>query len=961
MRSGMNRLLLPRTGFLLLLSCGGLLAACSGGPPVTSGPPSGDSVAAALTIADLNVTTGAEGEMPLGGDGREKAIIAYRKFLQDYPGSSEQHEIQRRLADLLVESAGADDSSGLTDRTASVSRSPDERYSEAIVIYEQLLGIRPQDSASAELLYQLAKAYEGQGRPQRATEILKRLIDGYPHIRANLYADAQFRFGELLFGEQDFARAEAAYRAVVKLGGKVPVYEQALNKLGWSLLRQERYNDALEPFFTLMDLKLPLNSDPEQLLSELSRADREQVDDLFRAISLCFSYLAGTDAIADYFNRWGHRPYESQIYRHLARLYQRKGLSTDAAGTWLALARQQPEDAEAPFHYLKAIRLYRQEGTQRSVLMTRAELLENYGLGSAFWRSHNRSAFAEVIQQLQASLLELAGDSHRRALNTGSLESFQSAEQYYRRYLEDFGGAAKSDIAAEMNFQLAELLYQRGDYPRAVKEYLHTAYESGDSPRGSEAGRSALKAFAQQLKALEGEELAAWSERFTESRLRFVRTWPDHPDAVAVFSQTGSELLDRGRQADIAEAAERLLQQPQGLPVMLQQIAWTMLARARFQQRDFLGAEQGYRHALGLATAEDLRRTALREGLAVSVYRQAEAARDQGDQSRAAELFLLAATSGGSESSVHPGAQYDAAASLLALNQWDQAIRVLQQFRHDHPDHPLQQEVLPKLAFAWDRSGRRREAADAWSELGRGQGVASVRRQALLRAAELYRQLERTGQARAVLEHYVGDFPIPVAEAIAVRQKLADLALARGDKPGRKHWLLEIIRVDRLAGDGATGSAAAQASLSLAEEQVRTFERVRLTEPLQENLAKKLKAMKRALKTLEEVTGYGIGKTTTVATYRIAGMYHELGDELLRSERPQGLGGEELAQYELLLEEQAAPFEEQAIVYYQNNVRRISEGQYDAWIRKSLKRLAELWPARYAKVERSETAVETID
>ncbi|WP_165840071.1 tetratricopeptide repeat protein [Motiliproteus coralliicola] len=960
----MNKLQRPPIGLVLLLSSVGLMAGCLGESGVKPGLDSGASPAATLTLADLRAVPGVDAEVPLSGDAREKAIKAYRDFLQDYPTTTEYQEIRRRLADLLVESAWTDDSSGLTDRTTPDSRSADERYSEAITIYEQLLAIRPQNPATAELLYQLAKAHEGQGRPLRAIEILQRLIGQYPTANTRLYADAQFRFGELLFGEQDFVRAEAAYGAVVKLGEGVAVYEQGLNKLGWSLLRQERYDEALEPFFTLLDRKIPPNSDPQRLFSERSKADREQIDDLFRAVSLCFSSLAGIDAVADFFERRGSRPYELEVYRHLADHYQRKGLSTDAAATWLALARHRPLDSDAPRHYLKAIRLYRREGSQQSVLITRAEFVERYGLEREFWRRHEPSSFPEVITQLQTSLVELAGDSHRQALKTGSVEAFEMAEQRYRRYLTGFGSTAgsavDSELAVEMNFQLAELLYQRGVYSRAVTEYQRVAYERGNSDRGSEAGRSALKAYAQQLKLLEGEAQTLWFERFTESQLRFVRTWPEHRDAVAVFSRAGSELLDRGRLVEVAEATETLLQQ-QGVPVMLRQVAWTLLARARFQQQDYPGAEHGYRQALGLAAADDVRRTALREVMALAVYRQAEAARDEGDQPRAAELFLRAAADGGSESSVHPRAQYDGATSLLVLERWDPAIRVLQQFRDDHPGLPLQQQVLPKLAFAYDRGGRRIEAADAWFELGRGQRPAVERRQALLRAAELYQQLDRIEQAQAALERYVGDFPKPVAEAVAVRRKLADLAHSSDDEPGRKHWLMEIIRTDRFGGDDSTAPVAAQASLSLAEEQVSAFERIRLTEPLQQQLTKKLQAMKRALKALEAVTDYGVGGTTTAATYRIAGMYHELGDELLNSERPRGLNDEELAQYELLLEEQAAPFEEQAISYYQTNVSRISGGQYDAWIEQSLKRLAELWPARYAKEERSETTVEALD
>ena len=81
----------------------------------------------------------------------------------------------------------------------------------------------------------------------------------------------------------------------------------------------------------------------------------------------------------------------------------------------------------------------------------------------------------------------------------------------------------------------------------------------------------------------------------------------------------------------------------------------------------------------------------------------------------------------------------------------------------------------------------------------------------------------------------------------------------------------------------------------------------------------------------------------------------------MASERPKGLNDEELEQYDILLEEQAFPFEEQAIDILLSNAERTQNGIYDEWIRKSFARLADLVPARFAKSERSERLVATID
>ena len=69
----------------------------------------------------------------------------------------------------------------------------------------------------------------------------------------------------------------------------------------------------------------------------------------------------------------------------------------------------------------------------------------------------------------------------------------------------------------------------------------------------------------------------------------------------------------------------------------------------------------------------------------------------------------------------------------------------------------------------------------------------------------------------------------------------------------------------------------------------------------------------------------------------------------MESERPRDLSAEELEQYDLLLEEQAFPFEEKAIGIHEANARRAMDGVYDDWVRKSYAALAAMKPARYAR------------
>jgi tetratricopeptide (TPR) repeat protein len=63
------------------------------------------------------------------------------------------------------------------------------------------------------------------------------------------------------------------------------------------------------------------------------------------------------------------------------------------------------------------------------------------------------------------------------------------------------------------------------------------------------------------------------------------------------------------------------------------------------------------------------------------------------------------------------------------------------------------------------------------------------------------------------------------------------------------------------------------------------------------------------------------------------------------------MSAEELDQYDLLLEEESLPFEDQAIALHEENAARVRGGLYDDGVKASFGALAELLPARFGKTE----------
>ncbi|MDQ2735563.1 MAG: tetratricopeptide repeat protein, partial [Pseudomonadota bacterium] len=83
-------------------------------------------------------------------------------------------------------------------------------------------------------------------------------------------------------------------------------------------------------------------------------------------------------------------------------------------------------------------------------------------------------------------------------------------------------------------------------------------------------------------------------------------------------------------------------------------------------------------------------------------------------------------------------AQYDAAASLISLKDWDGAIKTLEDFRQRFPTNPLQGEVSKKLAVAYIEKKNWAGAAGEFERLSAANKDPKVARDFLWQAAEYY-------------------------------------------------------------------------------------------------------------------------------------------------------------------------------------------------------------------------------
>jgi TolA-binding protein len=945
-------------------------------------------------------------------DGLERAAQSYRRYLEETSETERTPEAMRRLADLQIEQAygvigtgtptemAAPEAAALRVPQAASTEGaaplmPDESDlefearatvrddllgrseasgdelvgadgepipagpREAIKTYQEILEKYPSYERNDRVLYQMSRAYDEIGQPDEAMEVMNRFVSRYPYSR---YVDeVQFRRGEYYFVRKQWLNAEEAYASVVDMGATSTFHELALYKLGWTLYKQFLYEEALHQFMAMLDYQETVGFD----FNTLDESDEEhRISDTFRVVSLSFSNLGGPDVIDDYFSRYGHRTYADKVYRNLAEFYFSKLRYEDAASVYRSFIDLNPNHTASPHFGMRIVGIYGEAGFPLLVVEAKKDFAQRYAVDSHYWTYVNIDESADVVGFLKTNLTDLAG--HYHALYQDELivddkpENFAEASRWYRQFLGSFPGDAETP---GVNYQLASLLLENENFASAAIEYERTAYNYEAHEQASAAGYAAVYAYRQELDRVTGVRQREVKVATVDSSLRFADAFPDHEEAPIVLGAAADDLYEMKDFPRAIDSARKLIDRYPATDVELLRAAWAVVAHSSIDIAEYVDAEVAYSNLLALTPAEDENRQSVVDGLAAAIYKQAEQANLVEDYRTAANHFLRIKTVAPT-SAIRSAAEYDAGAALMRLEDWTLASSVLEEFRTSHPDHELSAEATKQLAHVYREDGQTARSAREHERISAEATDPELARDALLTAAELYDEADVLDEAVRVYEHYVTEYPRPLNFAIETRDRMSQIFKDQLEYTRYYEELGAIVAMDRDAGPDRTARSqflASGAALVLAERTFETFARLKLNQPFEQSLAEKQALMDATLNELEALVRYEVAEVTAAATFYIAQVYDEFSAALLESERPEGLTEAEKVDYEMIIEEEAYPFEEQAIEVHAKNHELIAAGIYNPWVQKSLDRLAILMPGRYAKNESSEGFVGSID
>ena len=925
---------------LLALMLG--LSGCAGQVNPPAKPP-----LQALVVARSPAFVPTDGSATEGIDG---VVANYQAYLKSAPPGPNRDLALRRYADLLIVA---------NERRVVAGQPPVQAdYDKAIAAYQELLPRTVDAAKHAEILYQLARIYQEQGKTQATLATWQKIETQHP--ASKLTAEVAFRRAETLFDQEDFLAAAQAYSvAIAGLSSASSLYLQSYYKRAWSRLNEGRNEEAADDFLQVLDLTLSPTIRRLSDVDSLPGAKRKQAQDTLHALGIALS--PGADSTGgQYFKSRQTRTYQALLYEALADFYVKKERISDAANVYTAFSDHYPNDPLSPIIAGLPMGVYEKAGFHVQARAARERYVNRYAPDAEYWknRPHDAAVIAEVKQQLLLLIQYYHAASQKEKVRQGPL--FAQAESWYQVFLR---GYLDDPQAPHVNFLLAELRYDAGLLALSAKTYERTAYEFLGSADGSEAAYAAIQGWDQQIAGAETVDKSAARKGLISSARLMLTHYPDHPKIGLAVQRAAEESLALGDQKAALQLSLAALSRQ--IDPEIRERALMVAGSSAFNLKDYATAEKAYQEALTLAssfpskTVSAEQRQDLVDRLASSVYQQGEQARQAGQYSQAADNFeRLYALAPGSRYAVD--AQYDAAAAHVDAGESAQAIPLLEQFRARNPQHRLHADAEKMLIQAYLKTDQPGRAAHAFEALAHRSSEAPVARQeALWQAVNLYTKAgDNTGVTRC-LTAYIEQYKRPTERVFEAMHRLVDSASTAGDLASTSRWQARMVTLAKESGTLSDRERVwvAQSALALAQPKVTTFSQAKLTIPFKDSLTRKKRLLEVSLAALNEAKSYQVAEVTTEAVFRTGEIYENFGQSLQQSERP-SLAPDELIEYDAMLEEQAFGFEEKAIEIYTDNANRVNDGIYDEWVRRSMDRLAKLFPARYGKVEQHANVIE---
>ena len=912
------------------------------------------------TIADLEGDTiETEAGLDFNNLDHEQVRNEYQQLIDLVDDDYLKQQIERRIAGVHMLEGDANQ--------ADVNAAPKQGYyRNAIASYVDILEKYPNSPDNAEVLYQLAKAYDMEGQTNNARQMLERLVERHPYFPA--ISEAYFRLGDIYFSRDLYSKAEKAYRqTTIQDSGKLTL--NAHYMLAWSLYKLGNYNKSLDHFAFVLDSLLVAEINGRAL----TVTEKPLVKDALHSMSLALVNLGGAQAIADIELIEG-KPYQWRLFSELAEFYLEKSRYDDSAATYREFIKLYPMDVRTSEFHSQLIGAYVKGGFPKLVLKEKQDFVDLYAPDSKYLVKHGDQK-QSVYSQLKTYYVELAAHFHSQGqqalkksksskqehLTELAQTSLLQATDYYGRYLQTF---VNDKQVAQLRYKKADAHFENNQFDMAAKEYATVAYVNKDKKLANKSAYASLIAYRKHSEVLEktkasAEKQEAWRQQSVDSMLQFANVFHKDERAIAVLTNAAQALFALKQFDRAIDVANGLIKNHKQLNPSLKQTAYGILAHSYFQKGEYQLAQNNYTTQRNILQKDmKVAKTSaeykdISNQIAASIYKKAEQHK-QAKNNQLAINELLSVKKLAPSSKIRVIAQYDAVALMLGESQWKNAIKELKQLQKQFATHDLAPEFPRKLAFAYEKNQQWQKAAQAYTQLYKTDKDAVVRQDALFIAAGLYEKIGKLEKAIEFYKDYAHEYEKPFSNRMEARFHLADLYEKTNDKTRHLYWLRRVIAGDADGGADRTERSqwlGAWANAKYGDYFAWEFNRRSLRLPIDKSMAKKNGYLQDATIRYEQAASYGILEFVTLSNFKMAELYETFSLELNKAPVPQGLSQQDTAMYLDIIAQQAQPFAQLAATIHQNNIELGWDGHYNDWISKSYDAMKRLSPVRFGKEE----------
>lgn len=938
--------LLPLLFILLLVSCSRNNIELKRDQEVKS------TTEAILTFQDIPQTSAMEY--------RWKSLKAYEDFIKthkDYK-SDVMADSMEQLADIYME----------IEVNTYLKKKTRLDHSRSRQVYDELLQLYPDRPENEKVMYQLARGYMEESNWNRSNYYLERITKESPNGKYS--HEAYFRLGEFNFEDNQMQKAIHYYKQVLK-NDDFNLYDKALYKLGWAHFQTKDYETAADRFLQVLDRKgVRLTPEGREEIKNISisEVEKDMIWDTIKTLITVFEYMGERSRIANFFKVRGIQNFEPYVYRRLGDMYLDSGRFREAAEVYDAFVNTNPLHEDSPVFQMKIIEAYSKGNMIDLSYNARVKFVESY-MGDSLWFKSNKRSAQKRVKDLvtmnkaliKNDMYQLAKYHYSTAHSSKKEKDYKEAILWIRKFIDIFPQEPESEtlrnMLIETNFLLAEIYFEMKDYDKAVAEYEKVAYKYQQSDYTGEASYRILLSLEKLAKpAGKIRNDNNFADRFAEGCKVFVEKFPKDKRVPEVLLNGAETYFQIGKFEDSRAMARQIIEH--SLSTQKERYtAQRYIAESFLKEQVYNKSEDEIKKAIALIPESDKQDLPfLERALAGSLYKQAEDLKSKDKKFEAAEAFEKVYKTV-PHSDIAPVALYDAGVLFEEKGQPGRAINSYQTLVQKYPDSSYAFDAANQLGEILEGNKDFAETAKAYEKASSLTTDETKKEDMLYKSLLMY---EKVNDLEGFINRYkkFEEAFRKSPRTIELAFKIANSKESAKDLTSAKELYEKVISLHKNLGAHATIEAtefAAKAQLILTDSKKSLFEEVKLVSPLEENLKKKEGILKEVLAGYTAASKYRIGDVTTEAIYKMGEVLEHLKDAILESEKPAELTPEQLEEYNILLEEQASPFEEKAISTYEVNVRRtVEEGIYTQWTKKSYERLARLLPARYRRDESGE-------